>query len=340
MPETARGQRPIVLTLRALGLGDLLTAVPALRGIRNAYPDHHHVLAAPRWLAPIVAMTGSVDEHLPAGPLEPLPPAVHGAEVAVNLHGCGPQSHEMLIATGARRLIAYRHPKVRLTAKSRPWRADEHEVLRWCELLAWEGIEADPLDLGIAPPAGHVPDGLNGATIVHPGAQFPSKQWPAERFAAVVRAELEGGRPVAVTGSASEAPLARHIAGLAGLPEQAVLAGATDLAALARIVARGSRVVAGDTGIVHLATAVGTPSVVLFGPVPPARWRALPPTPAQVALWPGPPSDPFASEPSPALLAITVEDVLGALEGLARGEVSGGHQQHAGRAAGELGSAS
>ncbi len=36
-----------LLVLRALGLGDLLVAVPALRGLRERYPDHHLVLAAP-----------------------------------------------------------------------------------------------------------------------------------------------------------------------------------------------------------------------------------------------------------------------------------------------------
>ena len=37
--------RPAVVVLRALGLGDLLTGVPALRGLRRALPDHRLVLA-------------------------------------------------------------------------------------------------------------------------------------------------------------------------------------------------------------------------------------------------------------------------------------------------------
>ncbi|MYW44955.1 glycosyltransferase family 9 protein, partial [Streptomyces sp. SID161] len=42
---------PRVLVLRALGLGDLLAGVPALRGIRRAFPGHQLVLAQPPGLS-------------------------------------------------------------------------------------------------------------------------------------------------------------------------------------------------------------------------------------------------------------------------------------------------
>jgi ADP-heptose:LPS heptosyltransferase len=56
---------PTVLVLRALGVDDLLTAVPALRGLRSAYPKHQMVLAAPAPLAELAALTGAVDQLLP-----------------------------------------------------------------------------------------------------------------------------------------------------------------------------------------------------------------------------------------------------------------------------------
>ena len=53
-----------VLTMRGLGLGGLLTAVPALRGIRRALPAHRHVLATSPWVAQVVPLLGPglVDE--------------------------------------------------------------------------------------------------------------------------------------------------------------------------------------------------------------------------------------------------------------------------------------
>ncbi|MBF4996208.1 glycosyltransferase family 9 protein, partial [Nocardia sp. BSTN01] len=50
----------VTLVLRALGLGDLLTAVPALRALRAARGDDHLVLAAPRWLAPMADLADCV----------------------------------------------------------------------------------------------------------------------------------------------------------------------------------------------------------------------------------------------------------------------------------------
>jgi ADP-heptose:LPS heptosyltransferase len=115
-----------------------------------------------------------------------------------------------------------------------------------------------------------------------------------------------------VTGSAAERDLADGVRRAAGLPASALLAGRTDLAELAALVAGARLVVCGDTGTAHLASAFRTPSVVLFGPIPPAFWG--PPTdgPHRV-LWHGTGTetgDPHAAEPDPRLLRISVEEVL------------------------------
>ena len=57
--------RPTVLALRALGLGDLLTALPALRAVRSRYPEHELVLATPEHLRPVVERCACADRLLP-----------------------------------------------------------------------------------------------------------------------------------------------------------------------------------------------------------------------------------------------------------------------------------
>ena len=297
--------QPTLVAYRALGLGDLLTGVPALRALRDAFPEHRLVLAAPAVLAPLAALSGAVDELIDTAALAV--PAVHKADLAVNLHGCGPESHRALLASRPRRLIAFEAPAVPWRGPA--WRDGEHEVARWCRLLEESGIPADPARLDLRqPPTTAV--AVTGATVVHPGAASPARRWPAERWAAVARAENEAGRRVVVTGSEAERPLAQRVAQGAGLDPEAVLAGRTDLMQLAAVVAAAGRVLCGDTGVAHLATAFGVPSVLLFGPTPPAEWGPPPERAQHVVIHRGARGDPHGGAPDPGLLAISVDDVL------------------------------
>jgi ADP-heptose:LPS heptosyltransferase len=301
--------RPRVVVLRALGLGDLLTAVPALRALAAAFGDHERVLLAPGGLQPLVdLLDGAVDaiadtrgrRALPAA----LPAAAEGAEVAVNLHGRGPQSHALLEAARPRRLIAFACGDV----GGPEFRAGEHEVARWCRLLSESGIPADPAALDL-----RVPDAArHGATVLHPGAAAPARRWPAARWAAVARAERAAGRDVLVSAGPGEEQAARAVAAAAALPAAAVRAGG-DLGTLARLVAGAGRVVCADTGVAHLATALRIPSVVLFGPTPPAEWGPPPERGEHRVLWAGRRGDPNSAAPDPGLLAIAPADVVAEL---------------------------
>jgi ADP-heptose:LPS heptosyltransferase len=304
-----------MLVLRALGLGDLLTAVPALRALAAAYPRHRRVLAAPSSLAPLVPMTAAVHDLVPAEPLAPLPAELAGkVDVAVNLHGRGPQSHRILLALCPRRLVAFACPGVPGSEEGPRWEEGEHEVARWCRLLTESGIPADPSLLSVDPPA-LAPElaHASGATVVHPGAAYPARRWPPERWASVAAALAHSGQPVVVTGGPAETGLARHVAEHAGLPDASVLAGRTDLGQLAAVVAAAARVACADTGVAHLATAVDTPSVVLFGPTSPAEWGPPADDEAHRVLWAGSVGDAHADHTDPGLLSITVDDVLHAL---------------------------
>lgn len=303
--------RPRAVVLRALGLGDFLTAVPALRAVRRALPDHEVVLAIPQALRPLIELSRTVDTLLPTDGLEGLAWDGPRPAVAVNLHGRGPQSHRLLQRVRPDRLVAFANPEAGVGGPA--WDPDEHEVARWTRLVEETfDVRADRGDLGIDVPPRE--PALPGAVVVHVGAAAPARRWPAERFAAVARWASREDLPVVLTGSAAEEPIARRVQRLADLPSDSVLAGRTDLAELAALVAAARLVVSGDTGIAHLASAYGTPSVVLFGPTPPARWGPPVDGPHTV-LWHGREvGDASAREVDPALLAIEPAEVLAAAE--------------------------
>ena len=305
-----------VLVLRALGLGDLLTAVPALRGVRRAWPGSRVTLAAPAALSHWLASLGVVDDTVELDGLSEQPrflTSVGRPAVAVNLHGRGPQSHRLLARLGAGRLVAFANEEA--SHDGPPWRPDEHEVDRWIRLSTSAGGPAKAEDLRLpelGPRAGHV--------VVHPGAASASRCWPVERWAAVAAALAAQGREVVVTGTRAEAGRCATVAGAAAVEDRC---GRETFAALARTVGTARLLLSGDTGVAHLATAFRTPSVTLFGPVSPTLWGPRVDGHLHRVLWRGGPEelrpgDPHGDEVDERLAAVGVADVLEEAERLLR----------------------
>lgn len=325
--------RPTVLALRALGLGDALTGVPALRGLRRAFPQAHLVLACPAAVGALLVGHGVVDDVLDVAGIVPLapdalvravasaPPALAallaaGVDVGVNLHGNGPQSAAALAALSPARTTAFASPAHPAGVEHR---ADEHEVDRWCRLVAAAGGTCSREDLVLDDLAA-IQDaraggaGSTGPVVLHPGAASASRRWPAQRWAALAGALSERGHRAVVTGTPGEAAACATAAGT--VAEN--LCGRLDLPALTRTVAGAALLVCGDTGVAHVATAARTPSVLLFGPTPPALWGPAIDPDRHAVLWPvgrahaSRAGDPHADALDPVLAATTVDDVLGA----------------------------
>jgi ADP-heptose:LPS heptosyltransferase len=304
--------RPVILALRALKLGDILVAVPALKAIRRSFPDHAFVLAVPRWLEPIVELIGGVDALLPTPGLNDLLPVPPGRiDIAVNLHGNGPESRRIVEALEPRVIMGHKNE----TYDGPEWEDGVLERYRWARIVTWHGMPADPDDVALQAPA--APSVAPGATLIHVGAFYGSRHWPTERFAAVATALREEGHTVIFTGSAAERARAEEVARLGGFDSSSVLAGEIALDEFAALIRESRVVVSADTGAAHLASAYAVPSVVLFGPAPVEEWGP-PTTGPHITLTDASKrvGDAFAATPDPAILAVTVEDVLAAVHSL------------------------
>jgi heptosyltransferase-2 len=116
---------------------------------------------------------------------------------------------------------------------------------------------------------------------IHPGSGGERKNWPVERWQALadwLLAREEPGRPrLLIIGGEADAPALKTLR--AHWPGGDVLfAQDMPLPRVAALLARAGLFIGHDSGISHLAAAVGAPCVVLFGPTDPDIWA--PPGPA------------------------------------------------------------
>ncbi len=102
--------------------------------------------------------------------------------------------------------------------------------------------------------------------VLMPGANWETKRWPAERFAALVAPLKERlGIDAVVAGGPDAAPMA------ALAPAATSLVGKTNLRQLVALLERAALVIANDSGPTHIAAALNRPLVTPYGPTNPVR---------------------------------------------------------------------
>ncbi|MGB1100626.1 MAG: glycosyltransferase family 9 protein, partial [Flavobacteriales bacterium] len=149
------------------------------------------------------------------------------------------------------------------------WRFPERQD--WTDLLEWHASSV--IDL--------VPEGLDGAVLLHPGNHGSANGWALTRFEELSKALLAEGVSVVVTGSPQErSDLTPWLARMSGTPGFMDAVGAWTLTELMDAVTQVRCVVASSTGPLHMASAQGTPTVGLYrsdAPFWPQRWGPLGP---------------------------------------------------------------
>lgn len=293
--------RPIerIAVVRALYLGDLLLAIPALRSLRAGFPDAEITLIGLPWAREFVQRFDRyVDDFvvMPGFPgIDEVPvDATRTAaflgqqrarhfDLVIQMHGSGRTSNALALALGGAITAGYREASSQPTLNlSAPYPTAIPEIDRNLGIAAMlgcpdgnRGLEFPVSRTDIAEADALVAElGVPGRPLigVHPGAKFPSRRWMPERFAeAAATLARESDAAVLVTGTAAELPLAESVAAVVG--ERAhIAAGRTSLGGLAALIERMSLFVSNDTGPAHIAAALGTPSVTIFGPADVRRW--------------------------------------------------------------------
>jgi ADP-heptose:LPS heptosyltransferase len=291
-----------IAVFRALLLGDMLCAIPALRALRAAAPHARITLIGLPWarefqsrfvkyidsFMEFTGCPGMPEQCDHPGRLEQFLLKTKHAEfdLVIQLHGSGPQSNQACFRIGARRTAGYFPPAGICPDPETflPYPADGSEVSRNLRLVQFLGAKAvdEALEFPIGDDdyvrlseiLGPRAAQLKRAVCIHPGGKLLTRRWPAERFAAVANQLGERGYYIVLTGTEPEQELVSRVANKLRTP-YANLCGKTDLGALAALIQRMRLVITNDTGVSHLAAALRTCSVVIFLGSNPERWAPL-----------------------------------------------------------------
>ena len=113
------------------------------------------------------------------------------------------------------------------------------------------------------------------AVICHVASSQPKKEWPLAHWAKLQQRATTAGFKVVFTTARGEreAALMMELKTLA--PAAEVLPQITELPLFLAVLARAKFFVSGDTGPLHFAAGLGVPTISLFGPTSPARWAPM-----------------------------------------------------------------
>ena len=280
-----------VLVLRFSGVGDVVLTAPALEALRAAWPRTRVVVAVKERFAHLLRQNPNVDDVVELRPGEgPLRFARRLREkrpgAILDLHN---KIRSKLLRWQLRDVPAVIWKKrelrdtLRVKLALRPYRASMLFADRYH--AAVEELVGRPLprgklryflgpndrDAADAVLLAHRIDPRQPLLGISPGANWETKRWPAQRFAALARHALAAGLQVAVQGSESERGLGELIAKEA--PGAVDLCGKLDLPAMGGFISRCSAFVSNDSGPMHMARALGVPTLAIFGSTDPAMFE-------------------------------------------------------------------
>jgi ADP-heptose:LPS heptosyltransferase len=303
-----------LLLVRLRQIGDVVFTTPAIRGLRQYFPDAHITYIVEAAAASVVAGNPHLNEVIVvqgrrglAGVRDDIAliRRLRAApyDMAVDFHG-GPRSSVITWLSGAPVRVGYdvrgrgwmytvRIPRAR---HIRP----RHAVLNQWDLLSAIGVPAPdarrlPVEMAAdADASATVASRLASAgvraddriIVVHVSAGNPFRRWPLDRFATVVAAlaRADASRRVVVTSGPSEHEAASTVIEQArarlstsGGATRVLSCGEFSLTELRALVDRAALYIGGDSGPLHIASTSTVPIVGLYGPTLPVRsapWRA------------------------------------------------------------------
>jgi len=288
-----------IAIFRALQLGDLLCAIPAIRTLRHSYPHSRiSLIGLPGMREIATRFPHYIDEFIDFPGYPGLPEQQFDAEkfalfreemnerrfdLILQMQGNGSIVNAMLGSFGAKYLSGFCEHREKESPLMLCYPNYGHEVTRHLALmkhLECEDTENLEMEFPITEHDGYELEKrgprLNSGEYVciHPGSRGSWRQWPPLYFASVADICSAYGYKVVITGTAAEVELAEKIAGLMR-HQPLVTSGKTNLGMVALLIKNAQALICNCTGVSHIAAALKTKSVVISMDGEPERWGPL-----------------------------------------------------------------
>jgi ADP-heptose:LPS heptosyltransferase len=265
-----------IAVFRALQLGDMLCAIPAIKALRFTYPNAEITLIGLPWAR---SLTGRFSKYFdnfihfpgyPGLPEQQLDPAAFTTflsevqskhfDLALQMQGNGSVINPMIELFAAKFTAGYSKeghyaPNNGLFM---PYPDFGHEIDRYIKLMEFLGIESqgseleyplttedynalDELNLGIEP---------KKYVCIHPGSRGTWRQWPVKYFAALADYCIEQGYKAVLTGTKDEAAIIDDV--ISHMRYEPInTAGKTSIGAVGALIQNAAMLISNCTGVSH-----------------------------------------------------------------------------------------
>ena len=284
-----------ILAIQFKYLGDAVLITPALRALRNQFPDAELHLLVPEEIAPIL-------RHLPwfnrvwpmprrrgsasPGKTWPIIQALRRERFDRSVDFASNDRGAILsLLIGAKKRLGWDERggfigrRFCYNQRVAPETTDQHESARMMRLLSAWDITSASLEPEIRsdPAKDTAAEKLlpKRAFLCHIASSQPNRQWPVRHWAEFYRLAAAAGLQVVFTTAAGtrEGALTDELKQIA--PDALILPAVPELALFLAVLKRAEVFISGDTGPLHFAAGLGVPTLSLFGPSSPGRWAPI-----------------------------------------------------------------
>lgn len=278
IPEFDKNSIKKILIIRNDRIGDMILSTPAIRAVRQGFPNAQIHLLASRYTKDLVTHNPNITKILIEGDGK----ISHDYDLAIALNP-GLAQNRLLWQSGARYRVGFTGwgGGFFLTHRVTDDREKRirHEVESALELASLVGCSTEnkSLDISITNEGEAFAEGFLSENnlkpadlviVIHPGARQKYIRWRKEGFAEVAdRLIKENNTKVILMGSKDEEGLVKEVISL--MKDKPLVAIGLKLTELVSLIKRCGLFIGNSTGPMHIAAALKVPVVAIFGNIHP-----------------------------------------------------------------------